>query len=117
MTIGEGRETSRGLEIAGVDVIIDRAAELLEGVGEPFVVPTRIAGERANVGLEQRRIADEQLVGAVAIAEPKLVGPFAVQGKRAFAAGDLETQAILAAGGDLRDGADAARAALKAEQD
>src|SRR2546429_352000 len=102
MAVCEGWEVSRGLHVADLDIVINRAEKLLERVGKAFIVAARIIREWSDAWLQQSRIADQQFVGSVTMPQPKLVGPFAVPGEGAFAAGDLEAQAVFAAGGDLR---------------
>src|SRR5437764_861993 len=66
VAVREGREGARRLRVAGLDVIVDRAEKLLEGVREALVVAAGIAGEAAGVGPQQGGVARQQLVGPVA---------------------------------------------------
>ena len=116
MAVGEGGERLGGGEIGGGDVVVEGFEGLLEGVLVALVVAAGIADVGAGGFGDQAGIPDQLLVGLVAMADPELVGLLAVPGDGGFAAGDLITQTVLAAGGHLRDPERAVRAAGKAEK-
>src|SRR5205823_12741620 len=113
----EGREWARRPQVARLNVLVNGPEELLEGVGEALVVAARVAGEAAGARVQQGRVADEQLVGPVAAAQPQLVGPLAVPGERSLRAGDLQADAVLAPRRHLRDREGPRRPAAEAQQD
>src|SRR5262245_32588405 len=64
------REWPGRLPVAGIDVIVKGAKELLEGVGEALVVAAGVVGERPYRFVQERRIANEKLIGLFAVADP-----------------------------------------------
>ena len=94
------RDIVRG-EIAGRDVAVKTAEQLLECVGKALVVPAGIIGDRPGGRAEQSRIAEQDLVGRVAAADPQFVRPLAVPSQGFICQGDLETQTILPPGRHL----------------
>jgi predicted RNA-binding Zn-ribbon protein involved in translation (DUF1610 family) len=52
MTVLERRKRSQRREVAAIDVVVDRTEELLEGVGEAFVVSAGVVGVRPNRGVQ-----------------------------------------------------------------
>src|ERR1035438_674662 len=116
MAVGERRVERLRRTPAGPDVVVDRAEALLEGIGEALVVAAREIGEGCRGGAEERRVAHEQVVGRRALADPELVRRLAVPCERAFRAGDLVAEAVLAAGGHLGNRQGSLRPALETQK-
>src|SRR4029077_18343059 len=117
VTVLESRVERMRRTRAVQDVCVNRAIELLEGVGKALVVPTRVARELRRVGVEQRRVAEQLAIGLASLANPQAVGRLAVEVERLLGTGHLVAQAVLPSGSDLRDRQHAALAALEAKQD
>src|SRR5262249_45908163 len=90
---------------------------LLEGVGEALIVPAGIIGKAPDVWLQQGRVAEQDLVRLVTVAQPQLVRTLAIPGERSLAAGDLIADAILAAGRYLRNRERAGCSTTERQQD
>ena len=102
----------------GRDGAVDRAVELAERVGEALGVAAGSAACRPPRA-QQRRVAQQQLVGPVAVAEPQLLRALA-SSRRARSRRRRPRSSARSCGParDLRDGAStAAGAALEAQQD
>src|SRR4051812_16660156 len=101
MAVGERRVV--GARLAGRDRGIHLAVEPLERVGEALGVAGRVVAP----------VAQLELVGPVAMADPQLLRRLRVPRERALGPVDLPAQPVLAAGRYLADGGDAARAAAE----
>ena len=78
----------------------------------------RRAGRGRSAGsAHQGGVAEQHLVGPVAMADPELLGSLRSPRRRGGGAVDLVAQRVLAAGADLGDGHGAARAVGEAQQD
>ena len=78
----ERRVQRRARSGAVQHVRVHRAIELLERVGEAFVVAAGIAGESCRLAVEQGRVAQQLAVGLAAFADPERVRRLAVPGER-----------------------------------
>src|SRR5262245_45134237 len=116
MAIREGRKLRRSGEVAALDILIECAEALLERIREALVVPAGEADEGAGRDRDERGVAEQALIGAVAMADPQLVGALALPGQRVLRARDLEAQAVLATRCHLRDPQRPARAAPEVQQ-
>src|SRR6476619_7382745 len=70
VSVGEGRERSRRLEVASLDVLVNGAEELLERVREALVVSAGIVSEATHALAQEGGIAQQLLVGPVAVSQP-----------------------------------------------
>ena len=102
MPVGEGGEGLGGAEVAGGDVVVEGLEGVLEGVVVALVVAAGIGDVGAGGFGDEAGVAEQLLVGLVAVADPEFIGLFAVPGDRGFAAGDLVAETVLAASRDLR---------------
>ena len=84
---------------------------------EALDVAGRQRRRRSAERTHQRRVLQQDLVRALAMAEPDLVGLLGVPGDRAVRAVDLPLERVLPAGADLGNADRAARAVLEAQQD
>jgi len=110
MPIFKRREVGPGIEVARCEITIDGRIQLLKCIGKAFVVSARIRGQRSPFRQQQRRIFQQMLIRPIAVADPQLIGPFAIPGDRRIRAIDLVNQSILASGTDLRNRHHTARA-------
>ena len=117
MAVGEGGKRRGRREVPRLDIVVKRPEALLEGVREALVVAAGVVGEPPGLVAEQRGIADQALVGLVAMADPHLVGLLAAPGEGLIRAGDLVPQAVLPPRRHLRDPQTAPGPARKAQQD
>ena len=116
MAVGEGRVQGRCGRRAGGDRGVDDAVELAERVGEALGVAGREVRRRGGGAVHQGGVAQQQLVGPPAVAEPQLLRALGGPRERACGAVDLERQEVAAPGADLRDRGRGARAAVEAQQ-
>src|SRR5688572_4519781 len=86
-------------------------------VEEALDVTGRQCGGCLSGGTHEGRVPDQDLVGAVAVADPRLVGLLAVPSPCAIRPVDLEHERVLPTGTDLRDAHGAPSPAIEAEQD
>src|ERR1035441_6857209 len=112
-TIGELRVF--GINAGCANRCVKAAEDLLEGIAVAFTMATGQVGVAARLGLEQRRILEDELVAGVAAANPEFVGPLLVPGRRGFCAVNLDAEPVLASCGDLAGDDAAARARAHAE--
>ena len=117
VAVRERRRTAGERTAASHDVRVDRPGKGAERVEEALDMAARQGGCRPAGRAHQGRVADEDLVGPVAVADPELVGLLAVPGERRRRAVDLVLQRVLPAGADLRDADRAAGAAVEPQQD
>lgn len=80
VAVGEGGEGLGGVEVAGGDVVVEGLEGVLEGVVVAFVVATGITDVGEGGFGDEAGVAEQELVGLVAVADPELVGLFAVPG-------------------------------------
>jgi hypothetical protein len=117
VAVGE-RGVDRALRgAAGGNVRVDRPEVRLEGIGEALDVPAGQAGGGRAGGVHEGRVADQQLVGTLATAEPQLVGSLRVPPGGRRRPVDLPLHGVLPAGAHLGDRHAAASAALEADED
>src|SRR6516165_4453366 len=65
---------------AAIDHGINGPEQLLECIRKSLVMSARVVRVTSRFGVQERRIANQQLVGPIAMSQPELVGPFAVPG-------------------------------------
>ena len=90
-------------EITSGNVAVETAEELLERVGKPFIVATRIIRYGRCGWTHQRWVAKQRLVWAITMSDPEFVRRLAVPSEGLRASGDFETQTVLAARCRLRN--------------
>src|ERR1700722_12241784 len=82
MPVGKCRESRRSRKITCGDVTVERFEKLFERVGMALGVAARIVGDRSRGRAEQRRVAQQRLIGPVPLADPKFVRLLAVPSQR-----------------------------------
>src|SRR5215471_18159018 len=85
------------------DEPVDVPHQVAEGVRPRLLVPAGQVGVAADVGVDERRILLQDLVGPVAVADPQLVLLFLFPLQRRLGPADLDLQVVLVAGADLAD--------------
>ena len=99
------------------DFGVDGGKEGAERIGESLDVPAGQEGCRLAGAAHERRVADEDLVRLLAMADPELVWLLGVPRHGPGRAVDLVLERVLATSGELADGHRAAGAVLEAKQD
>jgi len=82
-----------------------------------YIVASRIVDQAHALGIYQRRVSHQDLVVAVALADPDLIRHLRFPRNRLFRAVQLETEPVLPSGGYLIDGHHAAPVIFESEQD
>ena len=91
--------SGRSAGAAGEDVVVDRAEQRAERVGEALDVTAREARGRGAGRVHEGGVAEQELVGAVAVTDPQLVGLLRVPRDGGRGAVDLVLEAVLPARG------------------
>jgi hypothetical protein len=96
---------------------IEPAEHLLESVIVAFAMATRQVGVRSRFFGQKRRILQNHLIGAVALAQPQLIWFFLVPRAGSLGSVYFDRQPILAPRGNLTDGERAASALAQTQHD
>jgi hypothetical protein len=73
VTVLESCEDSWARKITRGKILINRSIKLLERVWKTFVMTAGIAGERADILSEQRRISNQEFIWLISVAEPEII--------------------------------------------
>src|SRR4029078_5951259 len=99
----------------GRDVLVDGHEQRPERVEEALDVAARQPRRLSAELVHERGVSEQEIVWAVAVADPELLGLLRIPRHGGGGAVDLVLQAVLAAGGQLRHGELAARPRPRAQ--